>query len=273
LPKPDHDVVIIAGDICQGLSRGVRWIADQGLNEKPVIYVPGNHEYYGFDFEAERAEGRNESAKHRNIHVLDHDAVTINGVNFLGATLWTDYRLFGEAIADAAMHNAEKAMNDHRVIRYRDRRWRAVDAASEHALSRSWLEEQFDRPGKTFIVVTHTAPSPESIAARYKDDLVTAAFASNLEHLVHRASLWVHGHTHVGSDYALGNCRVVNNPRGYAALGEAATFDPRSPPLTLFSQSLQSCEPPTKQHSTAKSGWSHLYWRQISSAARFILLR
>lgn len=119
--RPDHDVVLIAGDICQGLSRGVSWIAAQGLNEKPVIYVPGNHEYYGLDFEAQRAEGRLEAAKHRNIHVLDRDTVAIDGVSFLGATLWTDYCLFGKTFAKAAMHKAEGSMNDHRLIRHKDR--------------------------------------------------------------------------------------------------------------------------------------------------------
>lgn len=49
-PRPEHDIVIIAGDICQGLERGVLWIAEYGFNRKPVVYVPGNHEYYGFDF-------------------------------------------------------------------------------------------------------------------------------------------------------------------------------------------------------------------------------
>lgn len=225
---PDHDVVLIAGDICQGLMRGVRWIVEQGLNEKPVIYVPGNHEYYGLDFEAERSRGRHAAARQRNIHVLDRDAVVIQGVHFLGATLWTDYCLFGETVAAAAMQRAEESMNDHRLIRYKDRRWRAADAALEHRLSWTWLSDQLAQyAASPAVVVTHAAPSIRSIAARYKDDLVTAAFASNVEQLVDNAKLWVHGHTHVGSDYILGGCRVVNNPRGYVEVGEGATFNPK----------------------------------------------
>jgi hypothetical protein len=76
------------------------------------------------------------------------------------------------------------------------------------------------------LVVTHTAPSIKSIAALYKDDLVTAAFASKLEQLASGVKLWVHGHTHVGSDYRLSDCRVVNNPRGYISNGEGAGFNP-----------------------------------------------
>jgi predicted phosphodiesterase len=226
-PRPDHDVVIIAGDICQGISRGANWIAEQGLNAKPVIYVPGNHEYYGFDFEAERTTGRAAAAELRNIHVLDRDTITIDGIAFLGATLWTDYRLFGEGSEAAAMLKAEQSMSDHRAIRYRDRRWMAADALAQHELSRRWLEDQLEIPGANSVVVTHAAPSFNSIAARYQHELLSAAFASNLDDLIARCTrLWVHGHTHIGCDYRHGACRVVNNPRGYCIAGEEEGFIP-----------------------------------------------
>ena len=32
----------------------------------------------------------------------------------------------------------------------------------------------------------------------------------------HPIDLWIHGHTHHGADYAIGNCRIVSNQRGYA---------------------------------------------------------
>lgn len=223
-PAPDHDVVIIAGDICEGLRNGVDWIVQQELNAKPVIYVPGNHEYYGFDFEVEREEGRAAAAAHSNIHLLDRDAVMIGGVAFLGATMWTDYRLFGDALVHRAMLSAEQAMNDHRYIRRNGRRWSTLDAIAEHEQSRTWLERLLEKLKVPSVVVTHTAPSLKSIAAWYRDDPITAAFASNLDHLIGGVKLWVHGHTHVGCDYAHGSSRVVGNPRGYVARGEDKGF-------------------------------------------------
>jgi UDP-2,3-diacylglucosamine pyrophosphatase LpxH len=218
-------VVIIAGDICQGLARGVRWIDEHGLNQQPVIYVPGNHDYYGFDFDAENAAGRAAAAQLQNIYLLDRDTVVIDGIAFLGATLWTDYQLFG-ASTEAAMQRAEKTMNDHRLITRYGRNWRASDAVAEHELSRNWLEQQLDARGDAFVIVTHMAPSLESIAPRYQSDLLTAAFASNLDHLAGRATLWVHGHTHIGCDYRHRGCHVINNPRGYVAPGEDTGFNP-----------------------------------------------
>lgn len=225
-PRPEHDIVIIAGDICQGLVRGVRWISEHGLNEKPVIYIPGNHEYYGFDLDKERDAGRAAAAELANIYVLDRDAVVIDGIAFLGATLWTDYQLFGERTADVAMMRAERMMNDHRVIRRQDRHWEALDAVAEYELSCKWIEMLLDAHGRNCVVVTHTAPSLKSIATHYQTDLLSAAFASNLDYLVERAPLWVHGHTHVGRYYRLGGCHVINNPRGYARFDEDAGFVP-----------------------------------------------
>lgn len=225
-PRPEHDVIIIAGDICQGLQRGVNWINEHGFNRKPVIYVPGNHEYYGFDFDAERAAGHRAAAQFPNIHVLDRDAITIQNVVFVGATLWTDYQLYGERSVDAAMMRAERAMNDHRVIQRQDRLWETSDALAEYEQSAKWLNMQLDAYGDKCVVVTHTAPSLRSIATQYKADLLSAAFASNLDHVVERARLWVHGHTHIGRDYQLGGCRVIGNPRGYVQFGEDVGFNP-----------------------------------------------
>jgi 3',5'-cyclic AMP phosphodiesterase CpdA len=43
-PRPEHDAIVIAGDICQGIREGVRFIADAGLDAKPVLCVAGNHD-------------------------------------------------------------------------------------------------------------------------------------------------------------------------------------------------------------------------------------
>lgn len=225
-PRPNHDVVIIAGDICAGLTRGVNWIAEQGLNAKPVIYVPGNHEYYGFDLDSERTVGKAAATDLRNIHVLDRDAIEIDGISFLGATLWTDYELFGENAVAAAQAKAERTMLDHRMISRDGHNWTAGDARDEHMRSRGWLAARLEEDAGNPVVVTHAAPSLRSIATRYQHDLVTAAFASNLEDLIVLGPrLWVHGHTHIRCDYRYGSCRVINNPRGYVVASEDEGFN------------------------------------------------
>lgn len=211
---PEHDVVVIAGDIGEGLADSVDWIAANGFNRVPVVYVCGNHEFYGHDRHEELERGRRHASGHDNIHLIERDAVVIGGVRFLGCTLWTDYALYGEA--EQAMRDAGKYLSDHVTIANRGRSWTPYDAREEHFASRAWLTNRLAEPfdGQT-VVVSHHAPSESSVHPKFRANRITPAFCSNLDDLVAQADIWVHGHTHASFDYRLGKCRVVNNPRGY----------------------------------------------------------
>lgn len=225
-PRPEHDAVVIAGDICHGIGEGIRFIADEKLDARPVIFVAGNHEFYECDRHAELEAGRAEAARFPNIHLLERDGVEIGGVRILGCTLWTDYTYAGVREQARAMHVASQRLNDHRLIRTGGRLWSPQDCLEEHGASRAWLAGELARPAGPTVVVTHHAPSRRSVQPQYRDDLLTAAFASDLDDLVGQAALWVHGHLHGPSDYAHAGCRVVANPRGYVGIKEDRAFDP-----------------------------------------------
>jgi len=213
-PANDADVVILAGDIGVGMS-GLHW-AEKRSPGKPVIYVPGNHEFYHHDI-ALIDELKTQAPDH--IHLLNDDQVIIDGVRFLGSILWTDFALFGEADKFFAMQAARQRMTDFSIIHNNGKPFTPEDAIRLHTASRDWLAAMLAEPfnGKT-VVVTHHAPSSQSVHPRYARDLLTPAFASNLENLMEgdRAALWVHGHMHESFDYQVYGTRVVCNPRGYA---------------------------------------------------------
>ncbi len=223
-PATDADAVVLAGDIGVGMD-GLRW-AETHFPDRPVIYVPGNHEFYHHDI-ALIDKLKAEAPCH--IHVLDDDQVIINGVRFLGCILWTDFELFGEADKVFAMQQARQRMTDFSIIRNSGRRFAPEDAIGLHTSSRNWLAAMLAEPfaGKT-VVVTHHAPSSRSVHPRYASDLLTPAFASNLEHVMDgdRVALWVHGHMHEPFDYEIHGTRVVCNPRGYAPNALAPGFRP-----------------------------------------------
>jgi hypothetical protein len=76
-------------------------------------------------------------------------------------------------------------------------------------------------------VVTHHLPHRRSVHPRYDGDMLSPAFASDLDHLVRApVALWVHGHTHESMDYFVNGTRVVCNPRGYAGSDLNLAFDP-----------------------------------------------
>lgn len=225
------DVVVLAGDIHTGPT-AVEWAARQ-FPRIPVVYVHGNHEGYGYALEAMWREIDEACQQCSNIHFLNCGEFRYGQVRFLGATLWTDFDLFGRDKRMAAMWDANEVMNDYRRIRLEaqdNRRLRADDTALLHREHKAWLQQQLDQPfdGKT-VVVTHMAPSMVSVPDRYRDHLVSAAYASRLEDMAMAADVWVHGHTHDSFDYRIGPCRVVCNPRGYTTYSgkpENARFDP-----------------------------------------------
>lgn len=211
------DVVVLAGDIATG-ANAVHWAA-QTFEGIPVLYVHGNHEAYGKNLEDVQKNILEACLETKNVHFLNCGEFRLDTVRFLGATLWTDYRLFGEDNRIRAIHEAEQVMNDYRRIRLAYsgyRKLRATDTIKFHLNHRHWLLEKLQEPfsGST-VVVSHMAPSIQSVSTRYRDDLVSAAYASNMEDIAARVSVWIHGHMHESFDYRISQCRVVCNPCGY----------------------------------------------------------
>jgi Icc-related predicted phosphoesterase len=221
----NSDVVVLAGDVHTGRN-GIKWIL-QTFADRPVIYVLGNHEFYGQKIPKLISEIK-EIAQGTNVHVLENDRVEIRGVIFLGATLWTDFRLNGDPVL--AEVTAQTGMTDFRRIRVTPsyRRFGPADARRIHTQSLEWLAQQTaEGRGKKIVVVTHHAPSPQSVPSPFRSDPLNPAYASNLEPFIAEcgAVLWIHGHIHHRADFTVGGTRVVANPRGYP-IEPHTGFDP-----------------------------------------------
>jgi predicted phosphodiesterase len=224
-PAVEADAVVLAGDIHTGRN-GLRW-AVETFPDRPVIYVLGNHEFYGQTLQKLIEELRG-MARGTNIHLLENDSLCIGDVVFLGATLWTDFALNGNPVVAEIV--AQTTMNDYGRIQTPPHysRLRPSDTRRLHIQSRQWLEEQLvGLKGRKVVVVTHHAPSRESVPPAFEGDSLNPAFASNLSRCVieSEARLWVHGHIHSCSDYTLGKTRVLANPRGYPSESHPG-FDP-----------------------------------------------
>jgi Icc-related predicted phosphoesterase len=226
---PGVDVVIVAGDVCEGMLRAFEQLRRIVPMDIPIVMVPGNHEFYR-KFISDELAVAFANAGAFNLHFLNDTAVELGGIRFLGAALWTDYRIFGEANQTAVMSACAKTMNDHRLIGWQKQPWlrfRPQEAALLHHQSKAFLAETLAVPfaGPT-VVVSHHAVHWDSIHPRFRNDPVTGAFVSNRSELIdrHRPTLWVHGHVHNTSDYLVGSTRVLCNPHGYGS--ENPNFNP-----------------------------------------------
>jgi Icc-related predicted phosphoesterase len=218
------DVIIAAGDIWKR-SSGLHMLRSMFPHPAVIVTVMGNHESYGSDIHKTVAEMR-ETAKELDIHFLENDEAFIKvrdeTVRVLGCCLWTDFLLYGLEKRKDCMIDAGQSLNDFRLIRNGIWNFNPSDSINIHTHSVKWLESKLNEPfeGPT-IVVTHHAPSYQSVAQRFKEDLLSACFASRLDHLTDgkKVELWCHGHTHDSMDYMINGTRVIANPRGYNRSG------------------------------------------------------
>lgn len=191
-----------------------------------VVYVAGNHEFYHGNYPNSYAYLKNECEKFVNVYFLEMDSVEINGVLFVGATLWTDMNK-----ADPlTLHACQSMMNDYRCVRNSKRSYAKLtplDTLKRHNDTISYFKKVLnDNKNKNCIVVGHHAPTKLSIKPKYeKDHLLNGAYSSDLTEFIldnPHVKLWTHGHTHDHFDYMIGTTRVVCNPRGYIGYEEQA---------------------------------------------------
>lgn len=212
----DHaDLVVLAGDINLG-TKGIEWIKSE-IRNKPVVYVLGNHEYYKGSY-PKTLHKIKEASEGSDVFVLENEAVDIDGIRFHGATLWTDFSIFGNPLEYGMI--CQPKMNDYKKIR-RDpsySKMRTIDTFKIHQFSKLWLKESLENAsGLKNIIVTHHAPGIKSVPEEYKEDPLTAAYASDLEDFIkeYQPLYWIHGHIHTPCRYAVGKTQVICNPHGY----------------------------------------------------------
>jgi predicted phosphodiesterase len=225
------DMVIVAGDVCQGLSRAVELLRRAYPCPTEIALVAGNYELWSKrpSFEEHFEEGRVAADLH-DVRLMENDVEIVKGVRLLGRTSWTDYELFGEPLLETAMRTAAETMLDHRRIKWSLDPWarfRPAEARILHHQSRSFLEEELSEPHPApTVCVSHHAMTLDAVAPVHQRSILTAAYASEMLPMIDRfePDLIVTGHTHHSIDIKRCRTRLVSNPAGYA--GENRSFKP-----------------------------------------------
>ena len=242
---PGADVIVLAGDLapyCEGL---VDRVAEHWSSAPHVVYVLGNHEFYGAEIDETRARIASDCAI-AGIHLLDPGTVRIAGVTFIGATLWTDLVLEGMADEVGAHLRVSREISDFLgAIQHQGRDFTTGESVARHRADRAFLERELaeaeaEQASERVVVITHHAPSPKSVRPWFEGDPYNCAFASDLDRVSDRyqPELWIHGHMHDPVDEQLGRTRLLANPAGYryeakrgfepglcVDLGEVAAWD------------------------------------------------
>ena len=221
IPQTDADIIVLAGDIDTG-TNGAEWaISESERLAKTILYVPGNHEFYHHEYFSVR-EKIARLCSGTNVYCLDSDEFIVEGLRFLGTTLWTDYKADVRVPQDLAMFYIDKNLTDHRLIDYKSGnaygRFKPQHALAIHHRELSWLRQQLEAgfDGKTFVI-THHGPHSLCQHPAFPMSEMSAAFHSDLESLIeaHEIDVWAFGHTHANLDAVIFDTRIVSNQAGY----------------------------------------------------------
>ncbi|MDC1299919.1 metallophosphoesterase family protein [bacterium] len=216
------DVIVYAGDVGENFSRVRDYFNSVRVCTKvPIVYILGNMEYYGKVFHGCSAQYADWLSQIPDLHILDKTSVDINGVAFLGCTLWTDfddYRYLGKR---------SDASNDFARMRKLDRFCRITsmemsDIILEHSASKESLIREFKRhSGKDSVVLTHHCPSNLCVHEDNKDDPYLCLYCIEMSDIMihYRPKVWVYGHTHKSCRKMVGSTYTVSNPYGYPSEG------------------------------------------------------
>ena len=221
------DVLVLAGDITTIKSFYTNGFESEDNLDmfkyfsdsfRHIVYVLGNHEYYHSIYNDGVIELKHALSGISNIHILDNQKVNIDGVNFIGSTLWTNMN----NNCPLTQNYLRNSMNDFRLIQYRVgdgyTRFTPEMAYILHNKALDFINNNIDN---NTVVVTHHGPSRKSIHEKYANDhYMNGGYCSDLELIFNdNIKYWIHGHVHNPFDYKVNNTRVICNPHGYRGEG------------------------------------------------------
>jgi len=202
----DTDLLVIAGDLDVSAKRIMYAIKIiNNTHDIPILYVPGNHDYYGSSFYFENMDFQKFGLHDERYDLLINDCVKKDNITFCGCMgnidgSWEEITMWKHG-----------ALNDfHQISDFHDH---VMYGKSEYKT----LDENMSKTVGKLIVVTHTMPSPACVSERFKGDYLNPCFANDWSDLIlnHRPMIWICGHTHDEIDMWIDNTKVVANPYGY----------------------------------------------------------
>ena len=234
-----HTVLVLAGDIgvISSPRTYVSFIAEMSERFQDIIWIMGNHEYYGgkFPYDIKKARDNIFAEGVVNAHIVEDEIIKINDVSFVCATLWTNYNKNDPM----AMYAAEQTMNDFKKIRTGPklepwkRKVRPTDFIACHIKSTEFIFRAITQEvqnGQKVVLVTHHGISYQSVPEQFRSDILNSSYVTELfyrfEEQEEKPIIAIHGHTHTSMDYDMLGIRVLCNPRGYAAYEENPEFNP-----------------------------------------------
>lgn len=227
------DVLILAGDICdlsvirydrneildtpQKVLDTIEWFKTLSQEFPIILWVFGNHEYYEGDLSTAKTEYQQflKQIGVTNIHILDDMGYVMDNVEFVGSTLWTNFKNGDPRV----MWDIQRGMSDYRFITIDGRKLTAEDILEKHRQSLEYISNVIRNTSRKLAIITHHQPTLYKAVLEYGFNSLTYAYYNELHDLIidntDKIPYWLSGHTHHNRDDLLEHTRLITNCRGY----------------------------------------------------------
>lgn len=217
--KNECDMIVLAGDIAVGNGTTLAIERIFKATETPIVWIGGNHEYYSCNIGIQACNFRRDFSHSNNIHFLERDNVTIDGVVFLGTTLWTGFDIHGADNISKGMEAAENSVADFNYITTdTGRKFKPSDALELYQKNRQWLSQSLEKyKDRKTVVITHFPPARCLRHQAIPEDILSTYFQAECQSLIEKyePDVWIYGHNHWSNDQIIGNTHIVSNQFGY----------------------------------------------------------
>lgn len=217
------DILLLAGDIMylkDSIFIRRRFLTELSHKYSQVLIVPGNHEFYAYN--DIKAYGDSWQIELRpNIHYYYNKVVHIGDTDFILSTLWSKLDLLQEK-------RIQQGMSDFYQIGYNGEWLTPRHYNEEHDNCVRFIREAVEKStADKIVVVTHHAPSLQTVAPQHQNSILRSAFSSDLEELIKnsRIDYWVYGHSHTNIDCQVGQTKIICNQLGYVSSNEHLGFN------------------------------------------------
>ena len=207
---PSADILILAGDIgsLYKFNQLFNFLNTLSTYFKYILYVPGNHEYYNINNEANipfhilKRKICSLSEKIKNLIVLDQKSVVIDDICIAGCTLWS------KALCNIPNFIVKiKEFNTRVYNDYHNNDLNYINNIVDYAKKNKYK----------LIIVTHYPPSYKALEHAKKRQKFISLYASHLDHFLRKDNIdtWICGHVHSNFDFiSEGKCRLLSNQKG-----------------------------------------------------------
>jgi Icc-related predicted phosphoesterase len=210
---------VLAGDIHVGKSL-IDFVqrVNGALPNTHIIFIAGNHEFYRQCRTTTLTIYREAFSSHKMIHFLENDYIDIDGVRFIGATLWTGFPLHSPKYTlEEVMTYAKDNVSDFSLIADETNPLKMFTPMIAKTLfneSKAEIIKILEQSNpKKCVVVTHFPPAKQVLHPLYPPDLVTSYFTTDCLDIIntYQPAYWFYGHNHWSDRTSIGSTKLVSN--------------------------------------------------------------